>query len=64
MFQAVDKIETQADLTSFMKYLDRINSSEMQAVFFTMACQHKKMVRLVRNNPNTAKWAVENHELF
>jgi len=64
MFQAVDKIETQADLTSFMKYLDRINSSEMQAVFFTMVVRHKKAIKLARSNPTIAKWATENYELF
>jgi len=39
MFQAVDKIDSSPTLTSFMKYLKRMESSEMQAVFFTMIVQ-------------------------
>jgi hypothetical protein len=64
MFQAVDTIKEQSQLTSFMKYLGRIESSEMQAVFFTMIVRHKDGVKLARSNPEIAKWAVDNHELF
>lgn len=64
MFQAVDKVDTQATLTAFMKYLKRIASSEMQAVFFTMIVRHKTAVKLARSNPEIAEWATKNHELF
>lgn len=64
MFQAVDKMDTQATLTAFMKYLKRLASSEMQAVFFTMIVRHKTAVKLARSNPEIAEWATKNHELF
>jgi hypothetical protein len=64
MFQAVDKVDTQATLTAFMKYLKRIASSEMQAVFFTMLVRHKTAVKLARSNAEIAEWATKNHELF
>ena len=36
MFQAVDKIKQQSDLTAFMKFVNRMASNEIQAIFFTM----------------------------
>jgi len=64
MFQAVDTLQTQDELSSFMKYINRIESSEMQAVFFTMMVRSAKGVKLARSNADIAKWATENHMLF
>ena len=64
MFQAVDTLATQDELTSFMEFVGRINSSEVQAVFFTMMMRSPKAVRLARNNAKIAEWAKNNHELF
>jgi hypothetical protein len=64
MFQAVDTLATQDELTSFMEFVERISSSEVQAVFFTMMMRSPKAVRLARNNAKIAEWAKNNHELF
>ena len=64
MFQAVDVLETQDELTSFMEFVERIKSSEIQAVFFTMMMRNARTIRLARNNKNISKWAADNHELF
>ena len=64
MFQAVDTLATQDELTSFMEFVERIQSSEVQAVFFTMMMRSPKAVRLARNNAKIAEWAKNNHELF
>lgn len=64
MFQATDNLQTQDELSSFMKFVNRIESSEIQAVFFTMMVRSKNGVKLARNNTEIAKWATENHELF
>ena len=64
MFQATDNLSTQDDLSSFMKFVNRIESSEMQAVFFTMMVRSKNGVKLARNNTEISKWATANHELF
>lgn len=64
MFQAVDTLATQDELTSFMEFVERIQSSEVQAVFFTMMMRSPKAVRLARNNQKIAEWAKNNHELF
>ena len=50
MFNAVDTIETQDDLSSFMKFVNRVRSEEIQECFFTMAFQSKRTAKLARNN--------------
>lgn len=64
MFQAVDVLETQDELTKFMEFVNRVPSSEIQAVFFTMMMRNSKAIRLARNNAQIAEWAKNNHELF
>lgn len=64
MFQATDMLDTQENLTKFMTFVNRIASSELQAVFFTMMVRSKTGIKIARSNPQIAKWAVENHELF
>ena len=64
MFQAVDVLATQDELTKFMQFVGRIPSSEVQSVFFTMMMRNPKALRLARNNQTIADWAKNNHELF
>jgi hypothetical protein len=64
MFQAVDTLATQDELTKFMTFVERIPSSEVQGVFFTMMMRNAKSIRLARNNVKIAEWAKNNHELF
>lgn len=64
MFQAVDVLATQEELTKFMEFVERIPSNEVQAVFFTMMMRNTKAIRLARNNLKIAEWAKNNHELF
>jgi hypothetical protein len=64
MFQATDMLDTQENLTKFMTFVNRVASSELQAVFFTMMVRSKTGIKIARSNPQIAKWAVENHELF
>jgi hypothetical protein len=64
MFQATDNLATQEDLSAFMKFVNRIESSEIQAVFFTMMVRSTKGIKIARNNTEISKWATANHELF
>jgi len=64
MFQAIDMLETQDELSSFMEFVERIKSSEVQAIFFTMMMRNSKRVRLASKNLKIAQWAASNHELF
>ena len=64
MFQAIDLLETQYELSKFMKFVKRVASDECQAIFFTMIMRAKRTAKIARNNEEIKTWAVANHELF
>jgi hypothetical protein len=64
MFQAVDKIKQQSDLTAFMKFVNRMASNEIQAIFFTMMMKNSRTVKIARGNKEIADWAVENFNIM
>ena len=64
MFNAIDTIETQDELASFMKFVQRIQSAEVQSVFFTMAMQSKRVSKLAVRNEHIKNWAKDNYELL
>jgi len=62
MFEGVDYIETQEDLTSYMTFVNRIKQAEVQSIFFTMIMRTKP--RVARYNQQIKLWAQENHMLM
>ena len=62
MFEAVDTIEIQDDLNSYMEFVNRIPSSEVQSIFFTMIMRTKP--RIARYNQQINKWATENFQIM
>ena len=64
MFSAVDVIETQDELTAFMKFVARIKSEEVQNCFYSMAFESKRTARLARNNNEMRQWGMKNIELL
>jgi len=62
MFEAVDVVETQDELNKYMQFVERIPSSEVQSVFFTMIMRGKP--RIARYNQAINTWASENHKLM
>ena len=62
MFEAVDYVETQDELNSYMEFVNRIKSSEVQSIFFTMMMRTKP--RIARYNTEITKWAAANHMLM
>lgn len=62
MFEAVDYIENQTDLTSYMEFVERIKSSEVQSIFFTMMMRSKP--RIARYNQKITNWATANHMIM
>lgn len=63
MFNAIDTIETQDDLSSFMTFVNRIRSEEVQECFFTMALQGR-LSRLASRNDQMKAWGMKNLELM
>lgn len=64
MFQALDVLETQDELSSFMEFVNRINSNEVQSIFFSLILSNKRTVKIARNNEQIKTWAKDNHKLF
>jgi hypothetical protein len=64
MFQAVDKVETQDDLSSFMQYLGRIKNKEMSAIFVTMFMSIERGIRLGKNNKSIQEFVLANKHLL
>lgn len=62
MLEAVDVIKTQDELTEYMKFVNRIPSTEVQSVFFTMMLRSRP--KLARFNQSIATWANDNHFLM
>jgi hypothetical protein len=64
MFEAIDVLDTQDELSKFMLFVNRIASSEIQSIFFTMLMRTPRTIRLARNNTQVTSWATQNHVLF
>ena len=47
-----------------MRFVNRVRSSEVQAVFFTMLLQSKRTARIAKNNQQVMEWAKTNFELM
>ena len=63
MFNAVDTIETQDDLSAFMQFVNRIRSEEVQECFFTMALQGR-ISKIASRNEHIKAWGMKNLELM
>lgn len=64
MFQAVDVIETQDDMSKFMKYVVKIPSQMVQSIFFTMATRSPKLVKLAVHNEKIKDWLKDNKDIL
>jgi len=64
MFNAVDVIETQDEMSSFMRFVKRIPSDEVQNCFYSMAYESKRTAKLARNNNDLREWGMKNIELL
>jgi hypothetical protein len=64
VFNALDSIETQDDLTQFQMFIDRVKSAEIESIWFTMLMQSKRTVRIAKNNKRVMDWAKDNYELL
>jgi len=62
LFNAVDEIQTQDDLSSFMKFVQRMKQDELQSVFFTMLLDNKRTTKLAAHNETVKQWAVNNYK--
>jgi hypothetical protein len=62
MFEAVDNIDTQDELNTYMEFVNRIKNAEIQSIFFTMIMHTRPKISRYNQAINT--WAVSNHKLM
>jgi hypothetical protein len=64
LFNAVDAIETQAEMAAFMKYVGRMNSREVTGVFYTQLTENKRTAKIANNNTEINKWLQDNYKVL
>lgn len=64
MFNALDDLKTQDDMTAWLTYVDRIGSEEIFATFYMMAFKSPKIVRLAKGNKRMIDWAMKNSPML
>lgn len=62
LFNAVDDIQTQDDLSKFMQFVQRMKQDELQSVFFTMLLDNKRTTKLAAGNETVKQWAMNNYK--
>lgn len=63
IFNAVNALATQDDLTAFLTFVKRCGSGEIEAVFYSMLAANAKTARLARGNETVKAWMLENYSL-
>jgi len=56
----VNSIETQDQLSRFIRYIKRCRHAELQSLFFTMVAKNDKTKMLANGNPDVQSWMVSN----
>ena len=64
MFQALDVLDSQDDFSAFMEFVNRIESEEVQSIFFTMSLNDKRLSRIASRNQQMKDWARDNSILL
>jgi len=62
ILEAVDTLTNHDDLNKYMKFVNRMKSSEIQSIFFTMIFRNKP--KIARYNTEISKWATDNHMIM
>jgi hypothetical protein len=63
IFQAIEHIDSQDKLNKFQTFMNRVESHEIQSIWFVVLLRSKK-AKMARLNQLVAKWAAENSHLL
>jgi hypothetical protein len=63
IFKALDQIDNQDKLNKFQMFMNRVDSKEIQTVWFVMLLRSSK-ARMARYNQTVNTWAIENNGLL
>lgn len=61
---ALEDIQTQDDLSSFMIYMKRMKSEELRCLFFSQLMSNGRTAKLGRNNSEVCTWVEKNFDLI
>lgn len=64
LFNATDEIQTQDELSSFIKFVKRVKHSEAQSVFFSILYSNSRTTAIAKNNADVMEWYKENYMLM
>lgn len=64
MFNATDEIQTQDELSQFIKFVNRVKHDEAQSVFFSILYANKRTTVLAKNNADVMQWFKKNYMLM
>jgi len=64
MFNALDAIETQDDMTAVVQWMQRARSVEMESVLFTVIMRNKKLAPMGARNNAVRQWAQANRDML
>lgn len=64
MNNAIDELETQDDLTKFLRFAMRIESDEYRDVFMSQLCESPRTARMALQNADVNKWYEQNYKIL
>jgi hypothetical protein len=64
IFNVLDAVKTQDDMSNFMEYMGRGNSVEMESVVFTLIMRHKRLAPMGHRNNRIRQWAMSNTDML
>ena len=60
MFHAIDKLQTQDDLSNFLTWHDRAKSLELESLFFSLLMRNKRTAAVAVHNGRVKQWVKDN----
>lgn len=63
IFQALEHIDSQDKLNKFQRFMNRVESHEIQSIWFIVLLRSSK-AKMARLNPEVSKWGTENIHLL
>lgn len=60
MFHALDKMQTQDDLSNFLTWADRAKSLELESLFFSLLMRNKRTAAIAIHNGRVKQWVKDN----
>jgi hypothetical protein len=64
MFNAVDELQTQDELTKFMMFVNRVDNEEYRDVFMSQVMESKRLAKLAMQNAQISKWYQANYKIM